>query len=109
MVKEKIIKIKRNDFISLICILVIFIIAFLICVGFLDYRSYQNNKLKEEIEGCKNNEVIHHTYLLPDGSIHKTSYYKSNNSYTIDNPFKCGDTYYGEFKSYLNNCWERKK
>ena len=108
--RNKIVKIKQDHLIGLFCVIIILVVAFLICAGIVDYIwSYQNNKLKEEIEECKNNEVIHHTYLLPDGSIHKTSYYKSNNSYTIDNPFKCGDTYYGEFKSYLNNCWERKK
>ena len=54
-------------------------------------------------EPCEN-EVIYHTYFVND-TTYKTTYYPSNNSYTIDKLFTCdGKVFYSSFESYLEKC-----
>ena len=86
----------------------IFIVFSIFLGGWIGYlRDTTVPDLKSQFQSCQEKvpEPIYTLYILPDGSVHKTTYYESNNSYTVDKPFKCGDNlYFGDYYSYKINC-----
>lgn len=86
---------------------IFFIVAGIVVIAFQN----QIVELKQIIQQEKvpeNCDVVIRSYLLKDGT-HTTYYFPCNNSYTIDKPFRCGDTFFGDYDSYktekeITNC-----
>jgi len=99
-------KLERRNNLYLGIVIILLCVIFLLCISVESIIQKKTIGLRKKLQTCQTQteQPLIKIYRTLDGVSHTTTYWQGNNSFTIDIPFRCGNIFYGDYDSYLENC-----